>query len=298
MHYNGPTFRPPYEANSLILQVTTGCSHNACTFCSMYQGVPFATSPMEEILEDLHEVASMHFAPFIKRVFLANGDAFCLSADRLAEIARAIHEILPQVESIGGYARIQNIASKTDAELAHLAELGYADLNIGLESGLDDVLAYMNKGYTVAEAQAEMARLHKAGLTFNLNIINAAAGPERIAEHAAANARAVNEARPTLIFVSPLHVDPGAPLEEKVASGEFRECTLGQYIEEEIAFLEGLELEDCVFFGLHVSNPVPVQGVLPYDKQAMLTRLREGMARIPADKLNETPSKGAEGRLL
>ena len=295
MHYDGMTFRPPYEAYSLLLQVTRGCSHNACTFCSMYRTTPFSVSPLEEIVEDLAEAARDY--TYAQRVFLVNGDAFCLSATELANIADMIHEALPYVESIGCYARIPNVAAKTDEELAMLAAKGYADINIGVESALDDVLSFMNKGYDVACAREQFARLHKAGLSFNLNIINAAAGPERIAEHAAANAALVNEAKPTLIFVSPLHVDPGTPLERLLGEGRFEECTLGQYLEEEIAFLEGLTLDGCVFFGLHVSNPVPVQGLLSRDKDAMLARLRAGMARIPQEVLDSHPTKGAEGRL-
>lgn len=295
MHYDGLTFRPPYEAYSLLLQVTRGCSHNACTFCSMYRSVPFSVSPVEEIVDDLVEAARDY--SYVRRVFLVNGDAFCLSADELATIADMIHEAMPHVESIGCYARIPNVVAKTRDELAMLAAKGYADINIGVESGLDDVLTFMNKGYDVATAREQFARLHEAGLSFNVNIINAAAGPARIAEHAAANAALVNEACPTLIFVSPLHVDPGTPLVRLVEQGAFEECTLRQYLEEEIAFLEGLELDDCVFFGLHVSNPVPVQGLLGRDKDALLRALREGMASIPRERLDSHPSKGAEGRL-
>ena len=295
MHYDGMTFRPPYEARSLLLQVTRGCSHNACTFCSMYRDVSFAISPLEEIVDDLAEAAWAY--PYVSRVFLVNGDAFCLPADALLNIAEMIHEALPNVRSIGSYARIPNVTSKTDTELAALAAAGYDNINIGVESGLDDVLAFMNKGFTVEEARLQFARLHAAGLPFNVNIINAAAGPQRIAEHAAANASLVNEAQPTLIFVSPLHVDPGTPLVGLIERGEFEECTLGQYLEEEIAFLEGLELDDCVFFGAHVSNPIPVNGLLPRDKDELLTVLRDGMARIPRAQLDAHPSKGAEGSL-
>jgi len=295
MHYDGMTFRPPYEARSLLLQVTRGCSHNACTFCSMYRDVSFAISPLEEIVDDLAEAAWAY--PYVSRVFLVNGDAFCLPADALLNIAEMIHEALPNVRSIGCYARIPNVTSKTDAELAALAAAGYDNINIGVESGLDDVLAFMNKGFTVEEARLQFARLHAAGLPFNVNIINAAAGPQRIAEHAAANASLVNEAQPTLIFVSPLHVDPGTPLVGLIERGEFEECTLGQYLEEEISFLEGLELDDCVFFGAHVSNPIPVNGLLPRDKDELLTVLRDGMARIPRAQLDAHPSKGAEGSL-
>lgn len=295
MHYDGTTFRPPYEAYSLLLQVTRGCSHNACTFCSMYREVPFSVSPLEEIVEDIAEAA--RYWPGTQRVFLVNGDAFCLPADALLNIAEMIHTALPAVESIGCYARITNIAAKTDEELAALARAGYADINIGVESGLDDVLAFMNKGYTVSEAREQLARLHAAGLPFNVNIINAAAGPQRIVEHAAANAALVNEARPTLIFVSPLHVDPDTPLEALLHEGAFAECTLGQYVEEEIAFLEGLELDDCIFFGAHVSNPIPVNGWLPRDKDALLTILRDRLAAMPQELRDSHPTKGAEGRL-
>ncbi|MBQ3302078.1 MAG: radical SAM protein [Eggerthellaceae bacterium] len=296
MHYTGATYRPPYEAESLILQVTAGCSHNACTFCSMYRDIPFEESPLDEIEHDVRESAI--FRPHVQRVFLANGDAFCLPANRLAAIAQIIHQYLPNVRSIGSYASIRNIQDKTDSELAMLAQMGFSDLNIGLESGLDDVLLYMNKGYDSAEARFQMKRLHDAGLPFNVNIINAAAGPNRILEAAQANAAIVNDAQPSLIFVSPLHVDPGSKLEFDVASGVFEECTLGQYITEEIEFLRGLEMDNCIFFGLHVSNPVPVAGFLPQDKDKLVAKLEEGMAAIPQATLDSHPPKGTEGRLF
>ena len=295
MHYDGITFRPPYEMYSLLLQVTRGCSHNACTFCTMYTNEPFCVSPVEEIVEDLAEAAVS--LPHTRRVFLVNGDAFCLPADALLNIAEMVHEALPLVESIGCYARITNVTSKTDEELAALAAAGYTNINIGVESALDGVLTFMNKGYTAEEARHQLARLHAAGLPFNLNIINAAAGPTRITEHAAANAALVNGAKPTLVFVSPLHVDSGSRLEQLVADGMFEECTLGQYLEEEIAFLEGLEVDGCVFYGSHVSNPVPVSGLLPRDKDEMLAELREGLASMPPEARDSHPSKGMEGAL-
>lgn len=295
MHYTGTTYRPPYEAQSLLLQVTTGCSHNACTFCSMYRDVDFEISPLEEVEADLIEAAQR--VPYTQRIFLENGDAFCLPFDYLEKVAKKAHRCFPNLNSIGGYASIKNIATKSDEELENLAKLGYANFNIGLESGLDDVLSYMNKGYTLAEARTQFERLHKAGMPFNLNIINAAAGPARIEEHAAANAAIVNFAQPTLVFVSPLHADPGTPLEQDIAQGRFTECTLRQYIEEEMLFLEALQLEKCIFYGLHVSNPIPVHGTLPQDKEALLQELREGMAEIPDFVLDGHPEKGHEGRI-
>ena len=296
MHYTGPIFRPPYEQDSLLLQVTTGCSHNKCTFCSMYDEVAFSVSPLEEIEEDLAYVGKGR--TLFDRVFLVNGDAFVLSYERLVEIAELVHRYLPRVRTIGGYASVNNILGKTTDELRHLAELGYDNFNIGLESGLDSVLTYMNKGYTPADAREAFTRLNEAGMPFNLNIITCAAGQGRTLEHAEANAAIVNEAKPTLVFVSPLHVDPGARLEQLVAEGDFVECTLRDYIVEEIEFLKRLELQDCVFFGLHVSNPVRVSGILPRDKERLISQLEAGIGHFPEWQLASVPAKGSEGRMI
>lgn len=296
MHYTGLTYRPPYEAESLLLQVTVGCSHNACTYCCMYGDVPFSVSPLEEVEEDLREVAATYpVCP--ERVFLANGDAFALPADRLLAIARLIRNYLPNVKSIGAYAQVKNVLTKSDEDLARLAQAGYADLNIGLESGLDDVLSFMNKGYTLDQAREGVRRLHGAGIPFNVNIINGAAGPDRIVEHARANAALVNEAKPTLLFVSPLHIDDGTPLQALAERGEFRECSLGQYIDEEEELLRNLDVSGCVFFGMHVSNPVSVLGDLPQDRQRLLDELERGRADYEPWMLDSHPYKGAEGRI-
>ena len=296
MHYTGPTYRPPFEARSVILQVTAGCSHNGCAFCSMYRDVPFGVSPLDQIEEDLREAAQ--FAPYAQRVFLANGDAFCLPADDLLRIGQLVHEHLPRVSTIGGYASIRNVIGKTDEDLAALAAAGFANFNFGLESALDDVLDFMNKGFDVAEARFQFGRLRQAGMPFNVNIVNAAAGPERIVEHARANAAFINEIAPTLVFVSPLHVDPGTPLAEELAAGRFAECTLGQYLEEEIELLRGLDVYDCIFYGLHMSNPIQIAGRLPRDKADMLETLEEGLANMPQRMRDSHPLKGREGRIV
>ena len=115
MNMTGIVYRPPYEADSLLLQVTLGCSHNKCTFCYMYPDVQFKVCPMEEVEADIEEAA--RYCPNVKRVFLEHGDAFVLSAERLLKIADAIHRKLPKVETIAMYASIQNIKTKTDEEL-------------------------------------------------------------------------------------------------------------------------------------------------------------------------------------
>ena len=144
MHYTGTIYRPPFEARSLLLQVTTGCSHNRCSFCTMYRDEQFGVEPLEQVEADLQE--AREYVPNVTRVFLENGDPFVLSADRLEEIAVMVHAYLPKVETIAMYASIKNVIGKTDEELKRLRILGINELNIGVESGLDDALSYMNKG--------------------------------------------------------------------------------------------------------------------------------------------------------
>ena len=295
MHYTGTIYRPPFEARSLLLQVTTGCSHNRCSFCTMYRDEPFRVEPLEQIEEDLAE--ARQYVPNVTRVFLENGDPFALSADRLEQIAVMIHAFLPRVETIAMYASIKNVIGKSDEELRRLRNLGINELNIGVESGLDEALAYMNKGYTSEQAKYELNRLKSAGIDYGANIILGCAGPERRHENAAATAALLNETKPYLIFTGTIHSDPGCPLYEDMQSGRFVESTFGEYLDEEEEFLELLDLTDCYLFGLHPSNIVTMHGNLPEDKAVMLELVRKRREEL-ANRLDERPVRYGEGAVL
>lgn len=295
MHYTGTIYRPPFEARSLLLQVTTGCSHNRCSFCTMYRDEPFRVEPLEQIEEDLAE--ARQYVPNVTRVFLENGDPFALSADRLEQIAVMIHAYLPRVETIAMYASIKNVIGKSDEELRRLRNLGINELNIGVESGLDEALVYMNKGYTSDQAKHELNRLKEAGIDYGANIILGCAGPERRHENAAATAALLNETKPYLIFTGTIHSDPGCPLYEDIQNGRFVESTFGEYLDEEEELLKLLELTDCYLFGLHPSNIVTMRGNLPEDKAAMLALVRKRREEL-ADRLDEKPIRYGEGAVL
>ena len=295
MHYTGTIYRPPFEARSLLLQVTTGCSHNRCSFCTMYRDEPFRVEPLEQIEEDLAE--ARQYVPNVTRVFLENGDPFALSADRLEQIAVMIHAYLPRVETIAMYASIKNVIGKSDEELRRLRNLGINELNIGVESGLDEALSYMNKGYTAAQAKYELNRLKSAGIDYGANIILGCAGPERRHENAAATAALLNETKPYLIFTGTIHSDPGCPLYEDMQSGRFVESTFGEYLDEEEELLERLDLTDCYLFGLHPSNIVTMHGNLPEDKAAMLELVRKRREEL-ANRLDERPVRYGVGAVL
>ena len=295
MHYTGLIYRPPFEAESLLLQVTEGCSHNRCSFCTMYRDIPFAVSPLEEVEADLKEVAP--YAKRISRVFLENGDPFALSAERLKAIAELINRYLPEVDTIAMYASVNNIKGKTDAELAELRRYGINELNIGVESGLDAALARMNKGYTAAEAGEELFRLKAAGIDWGANVIFGAAGAGHWEENAEATAALLNKTKPYLIFTGTIHADEGCPLYNDFQSGAFEESTFGEYLDEEERFLSLLDLDPCFFFGRHPSNVVPMQGWLNQDKEKMIEIVRAVRARLEK-KLHERPRHGGEGAIL
>lgn len=295
MHYTGTIYRPPFEARALLLQVTTGCSHNRCSFCTMYRDEQFRMEPLEQIEEDLEE--AREYVPGVKRVFLENGDPFALSADRLEQIAVMIQAYLPKVETIAMYASIKNVIGKTDEELRRLRTLGINELNIGVESGLDEALAYMNKGYTAEQAVYELKRLGAAGIVYGANIILGCAGAERRHENAAATAALLNETDPYLIFTGTIHSDPGCPLHEDIQAGRFVESTFGEYLDEEEELLKLLDLTDCYLFGLHPSNIVRMHGNLPEDKEVMLELIRKRRDQL-AGRLNDKPVRYGEGAVL
>ena len=296
MNYSGNVYRPPFESQSLLLQVTVGCSHNRCAFCTMYRDVPFRMEPLEQIEADLDE--ARQYCPNAKRVFLENGDPFVLSADRLKIIAHMIHQKLPKVETIAMYASIHNIKSKTDEELRDLRALGINELNIGVESGLDEALMQMNKGYSGEEAIYELLRLKTAGIDYGANIIFGAAGSALRVENARKTAELINRTQPYLIFTGTIHADPGCPLYDRMESDRFQENTVGEYLEEEEIFLQSLHVKDCLYFGLHPSNVASLYDNLPAGKERMLRLIAQKRNALSHAQLTSKPIRHSEGAIL
>ena len=245
---------------------------------------------MEEVEAQLDE--AVRYCPDVDRVFLENGDAFVLSAERLLRIADAIHAKLPKVSTIAMYASIRNISQKMDDELKQLAAA-----DIGVESGLDEALLYMNKGHTFQQAKEQLLRLTWAGISYSFNAILGCGGAERWKGNADATADLINAVQPELLFIGSLHAQPGCRLYQDMKSGVFHECTIGQLLDEQELLLSRLELDECYYFSSHPSNVMPMQGWLPKHKQDMLEAVREMRAYL-ADRLDEIPVRGGEGSIL
>ena len=157
LHFTGQIWRPPYEANSQLLQVTAGCTYNQCKFCSLYYGTKFRLSPIKEVEEDLKVI--QRYQPKARRVFLTGANPFALSYNRLLDLCLLIRKYLSYCESIGMFSRITDIKSKTVQELKDLRHLGFDSISIGTESGDNEILAGMNKGYTADDIIEQCKKL-------------------------------------------------------------------------------------------------------------------------------------------
>jgi radical SAM superfamily enzyme YgiQ (UPF0313 family) len=262
----GQVIRPPAEAESLLVQVTLGCSHNKCAFCPAYKGKRFAIKDRARVRAALeHAAAAM---PELRRVFLCDGDALIMPQARLEETLADIRAILPQVARIASYANAKAIARKSDADLARLRELGLHTLYLGLESGSDAVLAAMGKWGDVAEHLAQAARAKAAGLKLAVTVLLGLAGadPAAAEAHARATGRALSRMDPEQAAALALMVAPGTPLHERVARGEFVPQTDAGLLRELRLLLEETTLSRGLFFSNHASNPLRLRLRLPRDK--------------------------------
>ena len=281
MRYYGSVYRPPSEAYSLIVQVTYGCSHNTCAFCSMYKDKRFALRPLEEVLEDFRLARRMYER--VGRVFLADGDALVRKAADLYAILDAVRELFPECERVTCYASPSSIRVRTDGELRTLREKGLTMVYMGLESGSDRVLERMRKGHAAAEIVDMGRKVRRNGIALSVTAITGLGGPDLLEEHAVETARAFNEMNPEYIGLLTLMVEPGTPLYDWVRDGTFRLLDRVQVLEETRLLVSALDSPGSVFRMNHASNYLSLRGTLNGDKEAMLSeiaRAREDLSRL------------------
>ncbi len=271
MQYEGTTYRPPPEADTPLLQVTVGCTHNRCTFCNMYRDVSFRRIPMDRIEADLHELRRIHSRS--ERIFLVHGDAFVRKAGTLKRIAEKVGRIFPECRTISMYASIGNIKAKSDHDLMELRHHGVDDLYVGVESGWDKVLEHIDKGHTAAEAAHQLHRLNRAGIRHIANLMLGVSGIGNGAENARHTAEFLNRTRPGLIWVGTLAIFDWTELHREVAQGAFIPATELEVLEEEKALIHAIELENVLFYGVHPTNTVRISGRLPQDKRKMIAAI-------------------------
>lgn len=291
MHYTGTIWRPPYEASSLLLEVTAGCTHHKCKFCTLYDDIPFKfrMSPLEDVEADLME-AKRQFRLWkqykIHRTFLTGANPFVLNFDRLMTIATLIKKYFPENQTIGCFSRITDISLKTDAELQELGKAGYDGLTIGIETGDDQALKFMNKGYVSSDIVEQCKRLDQAGISYSFFYLTSISGSGRGEEGARLTAEVCNQIHPKLVGANMLTIYPESELYQEIQKGTWKEEGEIEKYKELKTLVENLSIP-TVFAALGASNAIQIQGQLPEDRAKLLNILDKIIENVNEEELRK-----------
>ncbi len=275
INYDEPLFRPPSEGNSLIIQVTLGCSWNDCSFCEMYTSKLFKARKEENVFADI-EAFKPH-ASQIRKVFLADGDPLVLSTARLVRILEKLAETFPNLRRVSTYASPSNIARKSLEELKLLREKGLSLLYVGIESGDSEVLKAIKKGETYQTTIEGLNKSKEAGMGSSVMIINGVGGTVLTEQHAINSAKVLNLTQPKFASTLVLTAHKGLAHYQNRYDGEFIELNTTQLFEELYLFMSHLALESTIFRSDHASNSLVLKGVLGKDKQLFLSQIEEAI---------------------
>lgn len=275
MKYEGALYRPPSEAYSLIVQGTIGCSHNRCTFCSMYREDSFRIRSVVDILEDIR--SGREYYPYVKRIFLADGDALIIKTDDLIRILKEINSLFPECERVGIYGSPSSILSKSKEELMELNSLGLGIVYLGVESGSDTILEKINKGVNSKDMIKAGKKIVDSNIELSVTLISGIGGRELSHEHALESAKVVNKINPHYIGLLTLLLEEGTELYEDYHNGKFKLLSPREVLLETRQFVQGLNLDNCIFRSNHASNYIPLKGTLNKDKHLILNQIDEGL---------------------
>lgn len=272
MRYEGDIYRPPSEARSLLAQATIGCSHNKCTFCSMFKDKRFRVRDVNELIEDLEWARETYLK--VGKIFLCDGDALCLATEKLMVILDKINELFPECQRVNVYGNAKDVLRKTPEDLKLLHENGVKMIYIGAESGSDQVLKDVNKGSTRAQIIEAVHRIEESGIQASVTFISGLAGKAGWREHAVQTGTMISEMNASYVALLTLMLDSRAPIVQKIQSGEFELLSAEEVIAETYLMIENMNpTKSCVFRSNHASNYFSLRGNLPEDKKMMLDQL-------------------------
>jgi radical SAM superfamily enzyme YgiQ (UPF0313 family) len=269
--YEGIVWRPPSEADSLILQATIGCSWNKCTFCAAYLEKDFRIKPLKEVEADIRTV--LPYARDSRRIFLADGNALCIPTEDLLKILKLLDDHFPSLERVGIYGGPNDIAEKSVEELRALKEAGLGIVYLGLESGSEKVLKMVRKGVGPKKMIEAGRKVRAAGLALSAIIIQGLGGRALSDEHARETAKVLNQMDPEYVGALTLIVCEGTQMEKDVAQGKVELLSPKDHLKELRFLVEGLDLTNCIFRANHPSNYVTFRVALPKEKKSLLAEI-------------------------
>ena len=279
MNYEGQICRAPMERSSFMLPVTVGCPYNQCKFCNLFRHLRYRELPAEKIEEELKRVKDVGGRP--TKIFLGDGNAFGLNAERLFWILEQIRSHFPDCRTINMDATVTSILQKSEQELKRLAECGVRHLYLGIESGLEDVLTFMKKDHTVSEAYEAIERLQAAGLIYDAHIMTGVAGRGRGQENADALAQFLNQTHPAHVVNFSMFIHREVPLYREIENGNYVPADELESLREEKRLLEQLNIP-VKYEGFHDYLQIRVRGKLPSDQEKMIGKLETFIKKYEA----------------
>lgn len=282
LHFTGPIWRPPYEANSQLLQVTSGCTWHRCKFCTLYHGTPFKMSPFSEIEEDVQVIRQ--WQPRARRIYLTGANPFALSYDKLMDIAILLRNNLPEMVSFGMFSRVSDITTKSVEQLKNLRHMKLDNINIGMETAHDPTLERMNKGYCSSDILEQLSKLDEAGIRYNIVYLSGLGGKGMGIESAKVTASVLNKLNPFIINIVSLTIFPESQLYQEQKEGTYIEEPEIERLLEVRTLINNLTIKTNILSN-HISNTVPITGILPNDKAMMLRELDSAIAEFPEEEL-------------
>jgi radical SAM superfamily enzyme YgiQ (UPF0313 family) len=283
--YSEPVYRPPSEASSLILQVTEGCSNNACLFCYMYRDKKFHVKPWERVRAEIDEAAGL--VPHVRRIFLADGDAFVLPTKSLERILEHLYRSFPQLQRVTAYATPQNLLKKSVEEMKLINEKGLRILYYGVETGDPELLVKIRKGATPDEMERGCRRAIEAGFKLSITVILGIGGKKWSLRHARNTAALLNRIQPR--FVSALTLMLG-PYEDEYRTAMGPDFEFNSPVDDIVELREliaNLETDQCIFRSNHASNYLPLAGTLLGDKAKLLAEIDRALENPDATLRDE-----------
>ncbi len=277
MRYDPPVFRPPSEADALILQATLGCSWNRCTYCNMYRTKRFQVRPVDDVLADLHEAADA-VGDRVEKLFVADGDALTMPMDHWRPLLAAARDRFPNLRRVSAYAMARNILEKSADELAELREGGLTTLYLGPESGDPVTLKRIAKGDGFEAHVAAAKRAHAAGMKLSVILLLGAGGKARSAAHAHESARLVTAMDPEFFAALTLTVVEGTPQAKLEVTGRFELPPIEGLLGELRTIVAEARPTRALFRTNHASNYLPLGGRVPEDRDRILAVLDAALA--------------------
>lgn len=279
--YDFPPFRPPSEANSLLLRVTRGCPWNRCTFCSMYKTVKFEIRDLEEIRGDINMAGEL-YGDKVRTVFVADSDSLVTKTEIFLEVLKSLYAAFPHVERVTSYARAKTLAKKPFDDLQKIREMGLTRLHVGLETGDQELLQEIKKGVTPEEMIEAGKKAKRAGFEYSLYVLLGIGGEKKWEQHARGTAEVLNQIDPHFIRVRTFIPQPHSPLYDAMEAGHFQTPGPESILKETKLLLEKLEVTS-EFLSDHISNLLPLHGRLPQEKERMVVMAEEALRRLEED---------------